>query len=357
MAFVKPEFSRKQVEKAGDVLRERPGDMAKLMAAIPVISNWRAAHAYPLNTFQATLRHKLKSLGLDAKTAPVGQRLKRLPSIVMKLQRFDQMSLARMQDIAGLRAVVPTTTMLRAISKSYIEAERFPHELRSVHDYVKEPKEDGYRSIHLVYRYQNPRAPAYEGLHVELQLRTKVQHAWATAVETVDTFANSAIKAGKPTPMWREFFQLSSAAFAFTEAQPLPAEFRGMSLIEIIAKLSTVEAELNVIKRLRGFSIAADKIQRGGRGIAAYHLVVLNTEYFDLSIQSFPERELDQATAAYERAEARTAQGEPIDAVLVAGGSIEQLKKTYPNYFLDTSVFVKRVSSLCNLYRRAAAGG
>lgn len=354
MGFVKPEHSRKQVERAGDALRQSPMNIDKVVAAIPVISNWRAAHAYPLNTFQATLRHKLKSLGMDAKSAPVGQRLKRLPSIIQKLQRFDQMSLARMQDIAGLRAVVPSTSMLRAISRSYLEAERFPHELRTVHDYVQEPKADGYRSIHLVYRYQNPRAPAYEGLHVELQLRTKVQHAWATAVETVDTFANSAIKAGKPTPMWKEFFQLTSAAFAFTEAQPLPAAYRGMPLIDILAQLSHVEAELNVIRRLRGFSIAADKIQRGGRGIAAYHLVVLNTEHFDLSIQSFPERELDQATDAYEKAEERTARGEPIDAVLVAGGSIEQLKKTYPNYFLDASVFVKRVSALCSSFRRSA---
>lgn len=347
MAFAKPGYSRKQVERAGNALREEPVIAANVRAAMPIITNWRAAHAYPLNTFQATLRMKLKALALDAKSAPVGQRLKRLPSIASKLRRFDGMALSRMQDIAGLRAVVPTPAALAAITCSYTESTRFPHELRTVHDYVADPKEDGYRSVHLVYRYQNPRAPEYNGLHVELQLRTRLQHAWATAVETVDIFANSAIKAGRPTPMWREFFLLASAAFATSEGTPLPAALRGESQDGIVRRLAHVEAELNVLVKLRGFSVAADKIQQSGRSSSAYHLVILNTERFILTIKSFPEREIDKATAAYAEAEARTAAGEPIDAVLVAGGGVEQLRKTYPNYFLDATVFVKRVSSLC----------
>ncbi len=51
-----------------------------------------------------------------------------------------------------------------------------------------------------------------------------MQHAWATAVETVDVFENLAIKAGRPTPLWREFFLLASAAFSALEKSPLPDE-------------------------------------------------------------------------------------------------------------------------------------
>lgn len=349
MAFVRPQHSRKQVDRAGDCLREEPFNVLNYLNALPVITNWRAAHAYPLNTFQATLRHRLKTLGLDATTAPVGQRLKRLPSIESKLKRFDQMSLARMQDIAGLRAVVPSISSLKSIRQSYENSTRFAHELRTTHDYVNDPKDDGYRSIHLIYRYQNLLAPEYNGLHVELQLRTRLQHAWATAVETVDTFANQAIKAGRPTPQWRDFFLLASAAFANIEKQPLPSALRTLSQGEIIERLHKIENELNVIVRLRGFSVAADKIQRSGRSKSAYHLVILDTERHVLNITSYSAKDLDEATDAYAEAEKRTAAGEPIDAVLIAGGGVEQLRKTYPNYFLDSTDFVRRISSMCNL--------
>lgn len=349
MAFVVPQYSRKQVERAGNVLREKPVVGANVVAAMPVITNWRAAHAYPLNTFQAALRKKLKALGLSSQDAAVGQRLKRLPSIASKLQRFDEMSLPRMQDIAGLRAVVPNPKALEGLYRSYVESTRFPHELRKVHDYVNKPKHDGYRSVHLVYRYQNSRAPGYDGLHVELQLRTRLQHAWATAVETVDVFENLAIKAGRPTPMWREFFLLASAAFSVLEKSPVPEELRGAGFGNIVKRLKTVEQQLNVLALLRGFSVAADKIHQSGRSSSAYHLVILNTERSILNIKSFSERDLEDATRAYEEAEARTARGEPIDAVLVAGGGVDQLRRTYPNYFLDARVFVQRVSALCKM--------
>ena len=50
-------------------------------------------------------------------------------------------------------------------------------------DYVENPKDSGYRSIHYVYKYSS-KADKYNGLKIELQIRTKLQHNWATAVET-----------------------------------------------------------------------------------------------------------------------------------------------------------------------------
>lgn len=256
-----------------------------------------------------------------------------------------------MQDIAGLRAVIPSLAMLRRIDEAYEKHSRFSHELRGKADYISSPKEDGYRSIHLIYRYKNPRATEYDGLHVELQLRTRLQHAWATAVETVDIFANQAIKAGQASLLWGEFFQLASAAFAQVEKCPVPAQFRAHSIERIREQLFESERKLNVLVRLRGFSVAADKIQQKGRSSAAYHLVVLDTSRRVLTIRSFTAGDLDAATDAYAEAEIRTAKGEPIDAVLVAGGGIEQLRKTYPNYFLDASIFIDRVSRICRMVR------
>jgi (p)ppGpp synthase/HD superfamily hydrolase len=109
MSWPIPQYSRKQVAKAGQILAENtdlPSSIDILedwLQAYTVLANWRACHGYPINTFQATLRQRLKKIDQDALVA---QRLKRTPSILNKLQRFKGMNLARMQDIGGLRAVV-----------------------------------------------------------------------------------------------------------------------------------------------------------------------------------------------------------------------------------------------------------
>ncbi len=345
MAFVQPEYTRGQVRRAGEALRRDPPDEVELAREMPVITNWRAAHAYPLNTFQATLRQKLSNLGSSSRGSLVGQRLKRLPSIEAKLKRFATMNLERMQDIAGLRAVVPGIAGLRNLHRSYLRA-RFSHQLRSAHDYVEIPKEDGYRSIHLVYRYEKNYVSPYDGLFVELQMRTRLQHSWATAVETVDIFANQAIKAGRASPEWGEFFKLASAAFAINEGCAPPTEYVGLSAKDIRARLIAADQPMNALVRLRAFAVAANHIQRLGRSTADYHLVILDTDRRRLTVQPFSMDQLDQATIEYANAERRAAKGEPIDAVLVAGGNIDQLRKTYPNYFLDATRFIADVYAL-----------
>jgi Region found in RelA / SpoT proteins len=97
------------------------------------------------------------------------------------------MQLARMQDIGGIRAILGTMKKVRRLERVYRER-KLQHELVSSKDYIAEPKTDGYRGIHLIYRYKNLQESSYNGLLLELQLRTKLQHAWATAVETMGTF-------------------------------------------------------------------------------------------------------------------------------------------------------------------------
>lgn len=313
-----------------------------LLQAMHVMTNWRAAHGYSLNTFQATLRQKLGQIDPEAL---VGQRLKRAPSIIAKLKRFDTMKLHQMQDIAGLRAIVGTVPKLRRLHQNY-QGSHFAHQLVKTHDYVAEPKLDGYRSIHLVYKYKNPRAPEYDNLHVELQLRTKLQHAWATAVETVDAFLGEAIKAGRPGADWAEFFKLASAAFSHSEKSPLLVEFDGVPIPQLQTWLSESERRLGVLLRLRGFSVAADRITKSGRSKASYHLVVLNTKDRVLNIKSYSLAEQEEANKAYAECEARVRDGEPFDPVLIAGGTVDALRKSYPNYFLDTVVFVRRIERI-----------
>ena len=75
------------------------------------------------------------------------------------------------------RAILPTIHDVFRVTNEYLDAKRFDHEFYRINDYIANPKSDGYRSIHLIYKYKNQRIPDWDGLLVEVQLRTKLQHS------------------------------------------------------------------------------------------------------------------------------------------------------------------------------------
>jgi putative GTP pyrophosphokinase len=350
MAFAEPKYSKNQVNKAGDILSTPDSfSVFEQQWAEDVLTNWRACHGYPINTFQATLRLKLKSIDRDA---IVAQRLKRAPSIILKLRRFRGMQLARMQDIGGLRAVVESVTKVRKLEAAYRKA-HFKHVLSSSDNYIDVPKRDGYRSIHLIYRYENELAPAYNGLSLELQLRTRLQHAWATAVETMGTFLGQALKSGQGEAEWRGFFRIAGAALAIVEGTAAVPGFEAHSRDAVFSELANAEKSLRVLEKLNGFAIAADRIM-AQRGQGAYHLIVLDSTKRTVSIQPYPVARLEQANIDYAAIEQRTKAGDPVEAVLVSAGPIDNLRKAYPNYFLDTQEFVTQIQ---NVIAQVPSGG
>lgn len=336
MAYASPKYSKPEINKAGKILCSELCEIEDLVWAYEVLANWRACHGYSINTFQALLRTKLK--GIDS-SAIVAQRLKRAPSVVTKLLRFPTMKLSQMQDIGGLRAVVSDVENVKKLVTAYTNS-RFKHELVSSKDYIQNPKPDGYRSVHLVYRYKNPQAAEYNDLLIELQFRSKLQHAWATAVETMSTFLGQALKSGQGERPWREFFEISSAALASIENTPLIPEYENLSKQEIFDRLTSCEKDLQVLRKLRGFTIAALSITEE-KGSGSYHLVVLDSSSKSVTIRPYPKSQLEQANKDYAQIEERAQKGERIEAVLVSAGPVSALKKAYPNYFLDTHEFVK----------------
>lgn len=237
----------------------------------------------------------------------VAQRLRRAPSIILKLQRFEGMQLARMQDIAGLRAVLTSIKRVRKLERSYRNS-TFEHVLTNSKNYIDEPKDDGYRGVHLIYRYVNSRASAYDGLSLELQLRTQKQHAWATAVETMGTFLGQALKAGQGDQQWREFFAKASAALAQIEGTaPVPG-FEERDRAAVFADVAATEARLHVLQRLQGFAIAADRITTE-RGQGAYHLIVLDSTNRTVTIRPYAVASLEQANVDYSTTQWNSAPG------------------------------------------------
>lgn len=114
---------------------------------------------------------------------------------------------------------------LVAIYKGNAKRNPYRAELVREYDYITHPKEDGYRCVHLVYKYRSSakRHLRYNGLRIEVQLRSQLQQTWATAVETVGTFIRHALKSSQGPDVWRRFFALMSTSIAMKEKAPLVA--------------------------------------------------------------------------------------------------------------------------------------
>jgi ppGpp synthetase/RelA/SpoT-type nucleotidyltranferase len=90
------------------------------------------------------------------------------------------------------------------LRKTYL-ASGLKHKLVGQDDYIANPKFSGYRGIHLVYSYFSDRKETFNGLKIEIQIRTQLQHAWATAVEIVGFFRRELLKSGEGDHVWKHF--------------------------------------------------------------------------------------------------------------------------------------------------------
>jgi hypothetical protein len=334
------EYSKGHVDAAGRLLAGGEGSADERNQALEVLNNWRAAHSFPLNTIQVGLRRLAR--GVD-EHALIAQRLKRVRSILQKLRRYPHMQLSRMQDIGGCRAVLETSAQVREVRLEYARS-RQQHEFVGEKDYITSPKESGYRGVHLVYRYESARTPAYNGRLIEIQLRSRLQHAWATAVETVGTFLQQSLKASEGSDLWLRFFAATSSAFAFVEGTPIvPGTADDEKLLR--AEVSSLANELQVRKKLTAFGQALRTAEDPNMKSAHYFLLSLSAPAH-LAVYGYKKEELDQATSHYLEIEKSQANVPGAQTVLVAVDSLSALKRAYPNYFLDTEVFLASLAKV-----------
>ena len=92
MAWIARGYSKGQIDKAGQALITLQKDDPAREQAITVVDNWRACHAYPLQIIKMTLFRRSK--GID-QSSLIAQRLKRRPSIELKLRDNPHMKLSQ----------------------------------------------------------------------------------------------------------------------------------------------------------------------------------------------------------------------------------------------------------------------
>jgi hypothetical protein len=252
-----------------------------------------------------------------------------------------------MQDIGGCRAIVRSVNSVEAIVEDYKEAMRKNkkrgHRFDKENDYILHPKDDGYRGHHLVYRYVslNKKYKMYNGFKIEIQIRTRLQHAWATAVEIVSALSGQALKSRGGEVDWRRFFALMSSAIALRERKPLVPN-TPTNRAELAEELKYLAQKLDVENLLQAWTVSIREITSRATKNAFIYLLTLDLKKKQLRFTEYTKDEMPQASADYllNEKQGDASKGSGIQSVLVSASSLKSLRKAYPNYFPDASVFL-----------------
>ncbi|WP_226550471.1 RelA/SpoT domain-containing protein [Celeribacter naphthalenivorans] len=334
MAWPTPQYSKNRVRTAGKKIAAAYNEKKHLVwnLAIPyeeylILENWRTSHGAVLNTAQAWLR-RLNSPGRPI----VGQRLKRINTIVDKLATGRSRDLSTMHDIAGVRAIFRSLDEIYDFRDQMRQSKaqhRLTHDVDKF-DYIQSPKTTGYRGIHEVMERQvaSPSGIPWNGLKFEVQLRTAVQHAWATAVEIYDDTQTARFKFQQSeNPAYEQFLIASEILARVHEASS--GCLAEMDDIKLANRFIELEYQTHTVTMIHGLQVAVNYrplkknsiLQRTTKG-----------DLFVFSFSSFP-----QALRAISEIEGRE---ETLNAVLVGAKTPLHIREAFRNYFEDTSDFV-----------------
>lgn len=325
-----PGGSKSRVNKAGESVRAG----TQTSEDLHVIEQWRAAHRAVLNTFQAILRTRTRGTGIS-----VAQRHKRKRTIFDKLNRLPGMQLSRMDDIAGCRLIFKDVQSLIEFRETFHKA-HFKHRRRNEldkYDYIKKPKRTGYRGIHDVYEYNvnSEVGKKLAGLYLEIQYRTLVQHAWATAVEVIGFITESQPKFQQGDNRYETAMALASEilARAFENVKGSLPELEDRALV---AEFLRLDKELRLLKTLRGLN-AADKAVTERK-----NAILIFSGGRELDVRTFRD-----ATDALRSLFELEKEFPNSDVVLVRADTSDDVRLAFRNYFSDAREFIQLVDEGC----------
>ena len=331
------EYSNKDVRRAGQTIAGNlpwtDESAPTIREAFQIANNWRDSHAFPMRSVRLSVIQHMRHRGIEGITAA---RLKRMQAIRRKLRRMN-LGLNQLQDLGGCRVILPTIDDVHALVQTLKEKTR--HEVRKKDDYITEPKTDGYRSHHLIFGFSGHEISIYDGRRIELQVRTRLQHSWATAVEAVGLFRGEELKNHQGSNDWLRLFVLLSGEFAEAERCSIPPGCPDQS--ERRREIQELARSLDAVNTL-------ETINHGVRGtdlpLAGYRPTHYLIRYDHATKTVYVEPQIRPTVAAqsYDDAEAPdNKSGENTqNIVLVEVDKVENLKAAYPNYFGDVELFL-----------------
>ena len=179
-------YSNKDYKKLGDRIRSNPQDIAE--ADLLMLQSLRMSYKEPLSIIFKSIEKTAHKVDEDCICT---YRVKRIESIISKLLRFPEMQVNRAEDIAGCRCIMSSTEKVYELYNRLMRnKDKLPFIIKgTIHDYIKEPKDSGYRSIHI-----NAVLKDGDNRRIEIQLRGLEHHNWATLVEITDLLFKTKLK-------------------------------------------------------------------------------------------------------------------------------------------------------------------
>ena len=370
-------FSKKDVVRAGIALTNDNliNDEESFQKTMDVLTYWRDSHVFPLNNAHQLLNKFV--LKVD-ENAFIAKRLKRFDSIKKKLQRFEQMQLKNMQDIGGIRVVVTTLEQVNSIFNTLAQEVYFHNNGQFIKfdNYIEKPKDDGYRSLHMVGKFNTD---DHDERKIEFQIRTKLQHSWATSLEIVDIFTGQNLKGNAGFANYQTFFKNISDQFQIMEnLKGFKNNDKGTFLKEYLRDAITNRKNINqcleitefldrkignnsIEQQLKYYCETAKKINHdlsSGKFANGFVLIQLDTDTQKIDYDFFPKENHSEASLKYSYYEKEFSKQKHLIVTLLSTDAMGGLKQAYPNYFADSEFFlahvkyIKMVAELIKIQRK-----
>lgn len=377
-------ISRKQATAAGKMLKELSGQQnsEEYGKQILILDSWRHQHEEPAQIFFK----KLVGIINKYPDSMATYRLKRKESILKKLYRSNgNFELGAMDDIAGCRVIVNSVSEVYEVYNEILNLKRAEEiDIKKTKDYIKNPEESGYRSLHIIVKQTLTQEDIDRQYRIELQIRTKLQHYWSTAVEAMSEIDNVEYK--DPTLISKgniriqsclQFFKVISKLFDCCENND---DARSKSKEKFVNSVRTNDNFKEIIEDLKAArnSVTINMQKNSAQGGEGLYLLELSRETQELTIHSYTMDCVEKAITNYnskenssisneankiqydteidsgsvnkdltvEKPDAQTSYITSINRVLIYAKNKGQLVDTYPNYSYNIEKFIEKVEEL-----------
>lgn len=120
-----------------------------------------------------------------------------------------------------------------------------------------------------------------------------------------------------------------------------------MDIKAVADELKGIEQQLQIFSKLKGLIVTAKHIESSNDN-GEYHLMELDSEKGTVNLLAFKQSQLALAETLYRAREMEIKDKANIEVVLISAGNLKQVKKAYPNYFLDTQDFIRSLIKICD---------
>lgn len=324
-------ISKSAIDKAGNILaKEKFQTYEEWESSDAIFDEFRQAHLQPLTSTTIALQNWFRA---DNASYIIVQRLKRKPQILRKLKRLNT-RLTQLQDIGGLRVIVDQNSDVDKLIE-YITSklkQQTSIVVKRIVDYREKGRDDsGYRAAHIVMER--------DGVFLELQIRSRIQHYWAELIERTSVIYGYVIKELEGDRRVIDYFKDLSNLFYLIETGQQPDSSQKIDIERSRIEAETIINESDTKNILSGYvnegivKTLVDKEKRTGESNFNNWIFIFNwnqgifVDWTNVSLNP------DEAIKSYVEYENKYPADKGFEVVLVGTSSVANVRETHSHYF------------------------